>query len=67
MKDTDWRRIRDEKNAVRQRNAEKPFAEKLTQLDRLRERSAAIRGGRDVATVRGEASTGGTAAARRKK
>jgi hypothetical protein len=46
MNDAEWSKVRRDKDAFRQTNANRPFAEKLVQLDRLRERSQAMKAGR---------------------
>ena len=38
----DWSAIRARKESIRRREAERPYGEKLDQLDRLRERSTAL-------------------------
>jgi hypothetical protein len=66
MKEFDWPRARRDKDALRERNAGKSFADKLRQLDRLRERSQAMKGAKPLASSRAGARTG-TSGARRKK
>jgi len=39
----DWKRVRRDKEAFRERSAAGSFGEKLSKLDRMRERSAALR------------------------
>lgn len=52
MKDVNWKRITDEKNVVRAKNAARPYGEKLERLDKLRDRSAVLRGeGREGAAT----------------
>ena len=46
MNDAEWSKVRRDKDALRETNANRPFAEKLVQLDRLRERSQAMKAGR---------------------
>ena len=66
MKDFDWSKARRNKDALRERNELESFARKLGQLDRMRERSQAVKAGR----VRRSASARGrpvSVSARRKK
>ena len=66
MKPVDWTDIRREKELLRERNANESFAEKLRTLDRLRERSEAMR----ATKLRGSSRPRATAhevTARRKK
>jgi hypothetical protein len=66
MKEFDWSRVRRDKDALRAHNAGLSFAEKLRQLDRLRERSEAMKAGTPAASTRGARRTR-SAVARRKK
>lgn len=45
MNPPDWSKTRREKDALRERNAGESFADKLRTLDRLRERSHAMKDG----------------------
>ncbi|HVT38645.1 MAG TPA: hypothetical protein VHE78_06365 [Gemmatimonadaceae bacterium] len=66
MKKFDWLKVRRDKDALRARNAGLSFAEKLRQLDRLRERSQAMKAGVPIDSSRAAGRTR-SAVARRKK
>jgi hypothetical protein len=66
MKEFDWPSARRDKDALREGNAGKSFADKLRQLDRLRERAEAMKGAKPLGSSRPGVRTG-TAGARRKK
>jgi hypothetical protein len=66
MKEFDWSKVRRDKDALHARNAALSFAEKLRQLDRLRERSQAMKAGMPLGSSR-EAARTRSGVARRKK
>lgn len=67
MKNTDWTDVKEQKDAIRRREAERPFAEKLSQLDRLRDRASAIRDKRSDSSAAMTKTGAAAGVARRKK
>jgi len=65
MTSFEWEALRRDKEAFHRHAAERPFGEKLAQLDRLRERAAALKREADRAPDGGRRP--GTASARKKR